>query len=129
MTKNSFVAEVTFNQINKHKAKYIITAFSLMYIKMNGKNINFVEKKSKKVNFTGTKKHLRQMTLMLIKYQFLKETYGTKNALKYFNGYNDNDVIRPDVIRPLCLRLPQMTGHATKFNKRRQCLLELTNNF
>ena len=96
---------------------------------MNGKNINFVEKKSKKVNFTGTKKHLRQMTLMLIKYQFLKETYGTKNALKYFIGYNDNDVIRPDVIRPLCLRLPQMTGYATKFNKRRQCLLELTNNF
>ena len=84
MTKNSFVAEVTFNQINKHKAKYIITAFSFMYIKMNGKNTNFVEKKSKKVNFTGTKKHLRQMTLMLIKYQFLKETYGTKNALKYF---------------------------------------------
>ena len=124
MTKNSFVAEVTFNQINKHKAKYIITAFSLMYIKMNGKNISFVEKKSKKVNFTGTKKHLRQMTLMLIKYQFLKETYGTKNALKYFIGYNDNDVIRP-----LCLRLPQMTGYATKFNKRRQCLLELTNNF
>ena len=64
------------------------------------------------------------MTLMLIKYQFLKETYGTKNALKYFIGYNDNDVIRP-----LCLRLPQMTGYATKFNKRRQCLLELTNNF
>ena len=24
-----------------------------------------------------------------------KEPYGTKNALKYFIGYNDNDVIRP----------------------------------
>ena len=31
-----------------------------------------------------------------------KEPYGTNNALKYFIGYNDNDVIRP-----LCLRLPQ----------------------
>ena len=32
--------------------------------------------------------------------------------LKYFIGYNDNDVIRP-----LCLRLPQMTGYAKKFNE------------
>ena len=31
------------------------------------------------------------------------EPYGTKNTLKYFIGYDD------DVIRPLCLRLPQMT--------------------
>ena len=41
-----------------------------------------------------------------------KEPCGTKNALKYFIGYNDNDVIRP-----LCLRLPQMTGYAKKFNE------------
>ena len=34
-----------------------------------------------------------------------KEPYGTKNALKYFIGYND------DVIRPLFLSLPQMTGY------------------
>ena len=32
--------------------------------------------------------------------------------LKYFIEYNDNDVIRP-----LCLRLPQITGDAKKFNK------------
>ena len=41
-----------------------------------------------------------------------KGSYGTKNALKYFIGYNDYDVIRP-----LCLRLPQMTGYAKKFNE------------
>ena len=40
-----------------------------------------------------------------------KEPYGTKNALKYFIGYND------DVIRPLFVRLPQMTGYFKKFNK------------
>ena len=34
-----------------------------------------------------------------------KEPSGTKNALKYFIGYND------DVIRPLFVRLPQMTGY------------------
>ena len=41
-----------------------------------------------------------------------KEPYGKNNSLIYFIGYNDNDVIRP-----LCLRLPQMTGYAKKFNQ------------
>ena len=36
-----------------------------------------------------------------------KEAYGIKNSFKYFIGYNDNDFIRP-----LCLKLPQMTGYA-----------------
>ena len=52
-----------------------------------------------------------------------KEPYGTKNALKYFIGYNDNDFIRP-----LCLRLPQMTGYVKNLMKIQQCLLELTIN-
>ena len=41
-----------------------------------------------------------------------KEPYGTKNSFKYFIGYNDNDVIRP-----LCLRLPQMTGYSRNFDE------------
>ena len=41
-----------------------------------------------------------------------KEPYGAKNALKYFIGYNHNDVNRP-----LCLRLAQMTGYAKKSNE------------
>ena len=41
-----------------------------------------------------------------------KEPYGTKNAFRYFIGYNDNDVIRP-----LCVRLSQMTGYARKFDE------------
>ena len=41
-----------------------------------------------------------------------KEPYGTKNSLKYFIGYNDNDVVRP-----LCIRLPQMTGYVRKFDE------------
>ena len=35
-----------------------------------------------------------------------------KNALKYFIGYNDNYLMRP-----LSLRLPQMTGYAKKFRE------------
>ena len=35
-----------------------------------------------------------------------KDQYGKYNSFKYFIGYNDNDVIRP-----LCLKLSQMTGY------------------
>ena len=41
-----------------------------------------------------------------------KEPYGRKNSHKYFIGYNDNDNIRP-----LCIKPPQMTGYARKFNE------------
>ena len=52
-----------------------------------------------------------------------KEPYGTKEALKYFIGYNDNDVIRP-----LCLRLPQMTGYAIKFDENIAMSFRFNNN-
>ena len=39
-----------------------------------------------------------------------KEPYDTKNPVKYFIGYDDNDAIRP-----LCVRLPQMI--VKKFNE------------
>ena len=40
-----------------------------------------------------------------------EEPYGTKNSFKYFIGYNDNDVVRL-----LCVKLPQMTGYVKKFD-------------
>ena len=45
-----------------------------------------------------------------------KEPYGTEKSFKYFIRYNDN-VIRPYVIRPWCVRLPQMIGYARKFDE------------
>ena len=44
--------------------------------------------------------------LMLIK----EESYGINNSFKYFIGYNDNDVIRP-----LYMKLSQMTAYVRKF--------------
>ena len=41
-----------------------------------------------------------------------KETYSKYNSLKYFIGYNDNDVIRP-----LYLYISQTTGYINKFYK------------
>ena len=79
---------------------------------MNGKNINFDDKKTKKSEFYKNKKvtsidDINVNKILVSK----KEPYGAKNSFKYFIGYNDNDGIRP-----LCVRLPQMTDYARKFD-------------
>ena len=76
---------------------------------MNRKNINFDNKKIKKSEFYRNKKAFQIDDIDVNKILVSKkEPYGTKNSLKYFIGYNDN------VIRPLCLRLRQMTGYLKK---------------
>ena len=63
---------------------------------MSGKNINFDDKKIKKSDFYKNKKINRIDDIDVNKILVSKkEPYGTKNSFKYFNGYNDNDVIRP----------------------------------
>ena len=80
---------------------------------MSGKNINFDDEKILKSYFYKNEKQFQIDDVNVNKILVSKkEPYGTKNALKYFIGYNDNDVIRP-----LCLRLPQMTGYARKFSQ------------
>ena len=80
---------------------------------MSGKNINFNDKKIKKSIFHKNKainniEDINVNNILVSK----KEPYGNKNSFKYFIGYNDNDIIRP-----LCIRLPQMTGYARKFDE------------
>ena len=80
---------------------------------MSGKNINFDDKKIKKSDFYKNKKinkidDINVNNILVSK----KEPYGTKNSFKYFIWYNDNDIIRP-----LCIRLSQMTGYVRKFNE------------
>ena len=65
-------------------------------------------KKSKEVTFTKTKKVFKIDNTDAYKILVSnEEPYGTQNSFKYFIGYNDNDVIRP-----LCVKLPQMIGYA-----------------
>ena len=73
---------------------------------MSGKNINFNDKKIKKSIFCKNKAinniediHVKNILV------YKKEPYGNKYSFKNFIGYNDNDVIRP-----LCIKFPQMTG-------------------
>ena len=80
---------------------------------MSGKNINFDNKKIKRSSFYQNKKinnieDIDVINILVSK----KEPYETKNSHKYFIGYNDNDNIIP-----LCIKLPQMTGYARKFNE------------
>ena len=86
---------------------------------MSGKNINFDNKKIKKNSFYKDKKinnieDIDVNNILVSK----KEPYGNKNSLKYFIKYNDNDIIRP-----LCIRLPQMARYAKNLMKTQQCLL------
>ena len=80
---------------------------------MSGKNINFNNKKIKKSIFYKNKaiNNIEDIDLNNILVS-KKEPYGNKNSFKYFIGYNDNDAIRP-----LCIRLPQISGYARKFNE------------
>ena len=80
---------------------------------MSRKNINFDDKKIERSSFYKDKKinnieDINVNNILVSK----KEQYGAKNSHKYFIGCNDNDDIRP-----LCIRLPQMTGYARKFNE------------
>ena len=77
---------------------------------MSGKNINFDDKKIKKRNFYKNNKvdDINVNNILVSK----KEPYGTNNLFKCFIGYNDSDIIIP-----LCIRLPQMTGYVRKFNE------------
>ena len=80
---------------------------------MSEKNINFNDKKIRKSTFYKNKEiysidDIDVNNILVSK----KESYDTKTSLKYFIGYNDNDIIRP-----LCVKLPQMTGYARKFDE------------
>ena len=88
---------------------------------MSGKSINFNDKKIEKGDFYKNKKIFDIDDIDVNKILVSKkEPYGTKKTLKYFLGYNDNDVIRP-----LCLRLSQMTGYTRKFKENKAMSLRV----
>ena len=91
---------------------------------MNGKNINFKDKKLNKGNFYKYKKlfniHDLDVNKILVS---KKESYGIKNSLKYFIGYND-DVI----IKPLCIKLPQMVGYVKHFDSNKTMSFKVSDN-
>ena len=91
---------------------------------MSGKSINFEDKKINKSNFYKNKKlfniHDLDVNKILVSN---KESYGTKNSLKYFIGYNDDDVIRP-----LCITLAQMDGYIKHFDSNKTMSFKVGDN-
>ena len=88
---------------------------------MKNKNKN----KNQKRNFYKNKKlfdlHELDVNKILVS---KKESYGSKNSLKHFIGYNDAD----DVIRPLCINLPQMIGYVKHFDSNETMSFNVTDN-
>ena len=74
---------------------------------MNIPTINFGDKKIKKNIFCKNKKLFNLNDGDVNKILISDEIgYGTKNSRKYFIGYNDEDIIRP-----ILIRLPQMISY------------------
>ena len=87
---------------------------------MSGKNVNFGDKKINKSNFSKSKKLFKVHDIDTNKILVSKkESYGTKKSLKYFIGYNDNDVIRQ-----LYIKISQMIGMLNVLIVIKQCLLK-----
>ena len=75
-------------------------------------NINVDNNKNQKSDFYKNKKINSIEDIDVNKIFFSKkESCGTKNSFKFFIGYNDDDAVRP-----LCIRLPEMTDYARKFD-------------
>ena len=52
-----------------------------------------------------------------------KEPYDKKSSLKYFIGYNDDEVNRT-----LCTKLPQMTGYVKNFDSNKTTSFQASDN-
>ena len=74
--------------------------------------VDFEDKKINKNDFCNIKKQFKIKDIDINKILISKpEPYGKKNAKKYIIGYND------DIIRPIHIFLPQMTGYVNVFDK------------
>ena len=91
---------------------------------MSGESINFDDKKINKSNLYKNKKIFYSHDIDVNKLLVSKtELYGTKNSLKHFFGYNDDDVIRP-----LCINLPLMIGYVKHFHSNKTMPFKVSDN-
>ena len=77
-------------------------------------------KKINKSNFYKNKKLFKILNNILVS---RKEFYATKLSLRYFIGCNDDDVIKP-----LCIRLPQIIGLVEYFDSNKTMSFNVSDN-
>ena len=98
--------------------------FFLTSIRTSGKSINFDDKKINKSSFYKNRKLFSLNDIDVNKILVSKkESYGTKNSLKYFIGYNYGDIIRP-----LCILLPQMIAYVKHFDSNKIMSFKVSDN-
>ena len=91
---------------------------------MTGENVNFGDKKIKKLNFYKNEKLIKMDDIDVNKTLVSKEEqYGLRNSFKYFIGYNDDDAIRP-----LCIKHLQITGYLRNFDSNRTMSFKISDN-
>ena len=91
---------------------------------MDGREISFKDKKINKSNFYKSKKLFKIEDIDINKILVSKkESYGKKGSQIYFIGYNDDDVIKP-----LCIMLPQMIGYVKCFDSNKTMYFKVNNN-
>ena len=89
---------------------------------MSGKSINFDNKNIKKSNFYKNKKLLKIEDIDINKiFVSKKESYGTKNAIKYYIRYIHNNEVKP-----ICISLLQMIGYAKYFDDNKVMSFKVT---
>ena len=89
--------------------------FLSYYIRIIKGTVNFEDKKINKKAFYKNKKSYEVYGIDTEKILVSKkESYGEKGSIKYFVGYNDEDVIRP-----LCVKFPKMVGYVKNFDGNR----------
>ena len=91
---------------------------------MSGKSINSDDKKINKSNFYKSKVIFKINDIDVNKILVSeKKSYGTKNSSKYFIGYDDDDIIRP-----LCVNLPQMICYVKYFDSNKTMSFKVIDN-
>ena len=89
---------------------------------MSEKSINFDDKKINKGSFHKKKKLFNIYDLDVNEILVSKrESYGKKGSLEYIIGYIDDDVIRA-----LCIKLPQMIGYVKHFDSNKTMSFKAT---
>ena len=120
-------AALKYKLFIKHPNYYkkIVSIFFQPSIRMSGKSINFEDKKINKSTFYKNKNlfNMHDLDVNKILVSKKKESYSTKNSPKYFIGCNDNDVIRP-----LCIKLPQMIGYVKNFDSNKTMSFKVSDN-
>ena len=87
----------------------------------SGKSIIFNDKNINKNNVHKNKKLFKIDDIDINEISVSKkELYGQKSSFKYFIGYKYNDVIRP-----LCIKLPQMIGYTKYFDSSKTMYFKL----